>query len=229
MKLIGALGLDEHFSFASQEIWPKETFYLKNVHFCHTLKLMTPKQESKLKKLGPFSRSQAEEIGLSHQSLSRLVKEEKILRMGRGIYLHPKAQVNREIDFQVACAKFGPDSAIGGLSALFYYNLAEQVPGETWVLVAPEKKSREKGYRLIRTKTRLDYGVIEGNGYRIVSIERAIVEGFKLSTKIGERIALKAAREAIKQKLTTLTKIGKMAKDLGLDSYLTKYFEAIVS
>jgi predicted transcriptional regulator of viral defense system len=190
---------------------------------------MTPKQESRLKKLGPFTLSQAIEIGVTHQSLSRLVKESKILRMGRGIYLHPKAKINKEIEFQIACTKFGPDSAIGGLSALFYYNLAEQVPGETWVLVAPKKKSTEKGYRLIRTKTRLDYGIIEGNGYRIVSIERAIVEGFKLSTKIGERIALKAAREAIKQKLTTLNKIGKMAKELDLDSHLTKYFEAIVS
>lgn len=224
-----ALGINELSSITIQEVRTKETFYLKNVHFCHKLKTMTPKQESKLKKIGLFSRSQAKEIGLSHQNLSRLVKEEKILRMGRGVYLHPKAQIDREIDFQVAYAKFGPDSVIGGLSALFYYNLAEQVPGETWVLVAPKKKSRQKGYRLIRTKTRLDLGTVEGNGYRIVSIERAIVEGFKLSTKIGERIALKAAREALKQKLTTLTKIGKMAKDLGLDSYLTKYFEAIVS
>jgi predicted transcriptional regulator of viral defense system len=64
--------------------------------------------------------------------------------MGRGTNIDRKAQVNREIDFQVAYAKFGPDSAIGGLSALFYYNLAEQVPGETWVLIAPEKKSRER-------------------------------------------------------------------------------------
>lgn len=189
---------------------------------------MNHQQESKLKKLGPFTLSQAEDLGLSHQNLSRLVKEEKILRMGRGIYLHPNAKMDREIDFQVACAKFGPDSAVGGLSALFYYNLVEQVPGQTWVLVAPEKRSCEKGYRLIRTKTRLDHGIIEGNGYRIVSIERAIVEGFKFATKIGERTALKAARDAIRQKLTTLNRIGKMAKALGLDSYFTKYFEAII-
>ena len=42
---------------------------------------MTPQQESKLKKLGPFNLSQAEKIGLSHQNLSRLVKDERILRM----------------------------------------------------------------------------------------------------------------------------------------------------
>ncbi len=190
---------------------------------------MTPQQEAKLKKLGPFSLAQAEEIGISHQEISRLVKEEKILRMERGIYLHPKANISREIDFKVACTKFGSQSAVGGLSALFYYNLAEQVPNQTWVLVPPEKRVSSKNYRLIRTKTPLDRGIVEGDGFRIVSIERAIVEGFKLATKIGERTAIKSARTAIQQKLTTLNKIGKMAKDLGLESSLTKYFEAIVA
>lgn len=189
---------------------------------------MNPKQETLLKKLGPFSLSQAEEIGISQQELSRLVKEEKIERMERGIYLHPKAKVSREIDFQIACTKFGPKSVVGGLTALFYYNLANQVPQQTWVLVPPEQRSHAKGYRLIRTKTPLDVGVIHGEGFRIVSIERAVAEGFKLASKIGERTAIKAARIAIQQKQTTLKKIGVMAKELSLDAYLTKYFEAII-
>lgn len=190
---------------------------------------MNKQQESKLKKMGLFTLSQAKEVGISHQDLSRLVMEDKVLRMGRGLYRHPKASVNREIDFQVACTKFGPDAVVGGLSALFYYNLAGQVPQQTWVLVKPEKKSSERGYRLIRTKTPLSVGIVEADGYRIVSVERAIVEGLKLAAKIGERTAIKAAREAIRQRQTTLRKIGDMAKILGLDSYLTKYFEAIVA
>jgi hypothetical protein len=61
-----------------------------------------------------------------------------------------------------------------------------------------------------------------------VSLERAIVESFKLATKIGERIAIKAAKTAIQQKRTNLKKIGTTAREIGLDSYITKYFEAIV-
>ena len=49
---------------------------------------MTREQEITLKSLGPFSLAQAEEVGISHQELSRLVKEEKIRRLERGIYLH---------------------------------------------------------------------------------------------------------------------------------------------
>lgn len=189
---------------------------------------MTPKQEAQLKKLGPFTLAQAREIGISHQKLSLLVKEEKIHRMQRGIYLHPKANIPREIDFQIAFKKFGPNSAVGGLTALFHYNLAEQVPKQTWVLVPPEKRVSSKKFRIIRTKTPLNIGIIEGNGYRIVSIERAIAEAFKLASKMGERTAIHACRVAIQQRQTTLKKIGMMAKELGLTSYFNKYSEAII-
>jgi len=190
---------------------------------------MNTKQKSQLIKLGLFTPSQAKKVGLSYQALSRLVSENKILRMGRGIYLHPECKVEREVDFQVACSKFGSKSVIGGLSALFYYNLAEQVPQQIWVLVPPDKRTSEKSYRLLRTKTNLDKGVITKKDYRIVCIERAITEGLKLATKIGERVAIKAARDAIQQKKTTLKKIGKMAKELEQDSIFNKYFEAIIA
>ena len=189
---------------------------------------MTPKQEAQLKKLGPFTLAQAREIGISHQELSILVKEEKIHRMQWGIYLHPKASIPREIDFQIAYKKFGPNSAVGGLTALFHYNLAEQVSKQTWVLVPPEKRVSSKRFRVIRTKTPLNIGIIEGDGYRIVSIERAIVEAFKLASKMGERTAIHACRVAIQQRQTTLKKIGMMAKELGLTSYFNKYSEAII-
>lgn len=189
---------------------------------------MTKIQETKLKKLGIFTLAQANELGISQQSLSKLVKQEKIKRVDRGIFLHPEASLGREYYFQIACAKLGPDAVVGGLSALFYYNLAEQVPQQTWVLVPPHKITSDRSYRLIRTQVPLDKGIVIGSGYKIVSIERAIVEGFKLASKIGERTAIHACRVAIQQRLTTIKKIGMMAKELGLDSYLTKHFEAII-
>lgn len=189
---------------------------------------MNRQQESKLKRFGIFTLAQAEEVGLSQQSLSRLVEAQKIKRVARGIYLHPEADLHGDVGFQIACAKFGPDAAIGGLSALFHYNLAEQVPGHIWVMVPPERRSREHGYKLIRTKVKLDQSIVNESGYRIVSLERAILEGLKFITKIGERTAIKAAREALGKRLTTEFKLGKSAKELGLESVLAKYLEVIV-
>jgi predicted transcriptional regulator of viral defense system len=190
---------------------------------------MTASQSKALKSLGLFTTAQAEEIGISRPALSRMVERGELLRAGRGVYRHPKAPVTREIDFQIACAKFGPDAAVGGLSALFYYNLAEQVPQETWVIVPPKTRTKERGYRLLRTKVPLDVGVIAKNGYKVVTVERALVEGLRFASKIGERTAIGAVRKAFAQKLTNQAKLGRAAKELGLLSVVQRFLEAIVA
>ena len=120
--------------------------YVEKCEFRPHTRIMNKQQETKLKKMGIFTRSQAEAMGLSHQSLSRLVEEEKIIRVGRGMYLHSEGNLCRDIDYQVACTKFGPKSVIGGITALFHYNLIEQVPGQVWVLVPPSQLFREHVY-----------------------------------------------------------------------------------
>ena len=182
----------------------------------------------KVKKLGVFTLAQGKSVGISQQDMSRLVAKRDLVRLGRGIYIHPKAALDSDVGFQIAYSKFGPDSAIGGLSALYHYNLAEQVPGEIWVIVSPEKKTRETGYKLIRTKTRLDKQIIDEKGYRIVTVERAVLEALKFITKIGERTAIKAAREALATRKTTEAKLAKAAKELALGAVLAKHLEVII-
>lgn len=189
---------------------------------------MDKPQVPKLKKLGVFTLDQGKSLGISQQDISRLVAAKELVRLGRGIYLHPKALLENDVGFQIAFAKFGSDSAIGGLSALYHYNLAEQVPGEIWVVVPPQKRTREPGYKLLRTKTRLDKQIVNEKRYQIVSVERAVLEALKFITKIGERTALKAAREALVTRRTTEAKLAKAAKELELESILAKHLEVIV-
>ena len=188
---------------------------------------MDRRQESAIKKSGIFTLARGKEIGLSQQDISRLVAAKDLKRVSRGIYVHPDAKLDQDAGFQIAFARLGPDAAIGGLSALLHYNLAEQVPGEVWVLVPPRKKTRVRGYKLIRTKTRLDKEIVDEKGYRIATIERAVLEGLKYITKIGERTAFKAARKSLVNRQTTEMKLAKAAKELGLESVLAKYLEVI--
>jgi predicted transcriptional regulator of viral defense system len=207
----------------------KSHIYVEKCEIWHQTAIMDKKQETRLRKLGVFTRSQAEAMGLRHQSLSRLVEEGKIIRVGRGMYLHSDGNLGRDIDYQVACMKFGPQSVIGGLTALFHYNLIEQVPGQVWVLVPPTQTTHTRLYRLIRTKVKLDRWTISENGYRIVTVERAVLEGLKMANKIGERTAVQAARAALGTRQTTEGKLGMAAKELGFDSVLTRYFEVITT
>ncbi|MGE3384766.1 MAG: type IV toxin-antitoxin system AbiEi family antitoxin domain-containing protein [Pyrinomonadaceae bacterium] len=192
------------------------------------LLMMDKRQQPQIKKLGVFTLAQGKSVGISQQDISRLVAAKHLVRLGRGIYLHPKAALDKDVGFQIAYSKFGPDSAIGGLSALYHYNLAEQVPGEVWVIVPPEKRTRETGYKLIRTKTRLDKQIVDEKGYRIVTVERAVLDALKFITKIGERTAIKAAREALATRKTTKAKLAKAAKELELESVLAKHLEIIL-
>ena len=208
-------------------LWWKMTFQFEKCHYSPYHSQMDIKLEAKLKKLGIFSILQAVGLGLTQQGLSRLVAAQKLTRVGRGLYIHPDADLKGDIGFQVACAKFGPKSAIAGLSALFHYNLVEQVPGHIWIVVPPEKRSSEAGYKLIRTKISMEKCIVSTNGFRIVSLERAVLEGLKLSTKIGERNAIKAARDALAHRRTTILKLGKCAQELGLEKVLQKYIEVI--
>ncbi|HCA56581.1 MAG TPA: hypothetical protein DEP46_01220 [Blastocatellia bacterium] len=189
--------------------------------------MMEKRQQQHIRKIGVFTLAQGKAAGISQQDISRLVAKRELVRLGRGIYLHPKPSLGKDVGFQIAYSKFGPGSAIGGLSALYHYNLAEQVPGELWVIVSPEKKTRETGYKLIRTKTRLDNQIKDEKGYRIVTVERAVLEGLKFITKIGERTAIKAAREALAQKTITEVSLARCANELRLETILAKHLQVI--
>ena len=145
--------------------------------------------------------------------------------------MHPESSIDpEELDFAIACARFGTKMAIGGLSALFYYRLIEQVPQQIWIIVpsATKDQSSDHQFRCLRTKTGLKYGVSNKKYFKITNIERTLIESLKFSSKIGLSIVIKAIRSAIKEGATTEVKIGRMATRLKMEKNLKKYWEVIV-
>jgi predicted transcriptional regulator of viral defense system len=195
------------------------------------VKVETRKALAQLKRIGVFRADDAKRAGLPRSTLHTLVASGAIERVGRGLYVHPKSSLNStKLDFATACAKFGPQSIIGGLTALFHYNLIEQVPTTIWLLVPYEQKTKEtRLYRCLRTKLPPNIGVVDHGHYRIASVERAILESFRYATKIGLRTAVHAAKTAMKDKRTTEVKILRMARELGLERYLRRYWEAVIA
>jgi predicted transcriptional regulator of viral defense system len=181
-----------------------------------------------LHKLGRFSFKQARETGLSQREVALLVRAGVIEKIGRGIYevvargLDPATR-----DFSVACISLGKHSVIGGLTALFHYGLAEEVPARLWVLVPPTTYRTNNQYRLVRTKMDLKVGVEQHADYRITSLERTIVDTFIFASKLGERLAYRAALRAIREKRTTPEKLFKMARMLGVSDRLAAHGQAL--
>ncbi|NUM34028.1 MAG: type IV toxin-antitoxin system AbiEi family antitoxin domain-containing protein [Candidatus Brocadiae bacterium] len=182
---------------------------------------------------GIFGVSQAKDLGVSKSTLSRLAAKNKILRLGHGMYLHPNSEISQvspeEQDYAEACAKFGHNSFIGGLTALFYFGLIEQVPERIWVIVPQTKQTSDTRYRLLRVKKISSIGIEEHNFFRISNIERTLVESLAYSSKMGIRTVIFAIRRAIIGEKTTLEKLMDMAKKLGLENILKKYWETLIA
>ena len=182
-----------------------------------------------LKSLGVFRVTDAKRLGISQPTLSRLLADKQITRLGSGLYMHPDSAVKaEEHDYIVACEKFGPFSTIGGMTALFHYGLIEQIPHRIWVMVPYNVRAEATLYRCIHTKTDLRIGIEVHDNYRITNLERTLVEALRYASKIGLRIALRATRTALFEKRTTLSKILAQAKALGLEKFVEKHWEAIV-
>ena len=184
----------------------------------------------KIKNMGLISSKEIQKrLKISQPSLSRLVKAGQIVKLSYGIYAHPSFEIPpADLDFAIACAKFDNNSAVGGLSALFHYGLIDQAPSQIWVIVPLDKANNNRLYRIIRTNITFKHGIDFLKFYRITNIERTIIEALKHSEKIGPRVAIGAARSALKKGLTTEKKLGEMAHKLKLRSVLEKYWEAII-
>ena len=186
----------------------------------------------KLQSLGLFKPNEVQkEIGISQSTLSRWVSKGFIKHVSRGLYIHPQSSVLSEhLDFAIACSHFGLKSAIGGLSALFYYGLIEQAPEQVWLIVPSSRKdeSAQRKYKCLRTHTSLRIGIDKKKHFKITNIERTLLEAMKFATKIGQRTAISSTRKAFEEKLTTEKKLVQMSSRLKMKNVLEKYWESIV-
>ncbi|MDZ4676360.1 MAG: hypothetical protein SGI74_02530 [Oligoflexia bacterium] len=179
---------------------------------------------------GVLKISDFKKAGISTSSLYRLVKTGEVEKLDTGYYIHKNSELlGVEREFALACAKFGRQSVIGGLTALFYYSLIEQIPSQVWVLVPSSNKKKHSRYHCVHTKVSSKVGVVVKGAYRIVTIERALVEALRLSSKIGLDTAYAAIGTALIERTTTIEKVHAEAKSLKLEKYFNQHWEAIVA
>lgn len=179
--------------------------------------------------LGVFRTAGAIEVGISQPRLSRMVASGFVEKLESGIFIHRDAEWPENLEFVVACLRVGSQSTIGGLSALFYYGLTDQAPDQTWLMVPTAGRGKYPNYRIIYTNHDPTVEVEDHGSWRVVTIERAIIEAFKYQTKLGFQTALTAARTAILEGKTTEEKLHKAAKKMRLWPTLSKNWEAIVT
>lgn len=176
----------------------------------------------------PFSIAQAEEYGISRYQLYRLVKKGVLEKLERGIFRVPAIDIDEEDSFRAATLTVGPTSAICLLSALSYYNLTDEIPHQTWVMVEQNKRTAQKSLKLIRTAhPKWNIDVEQHAGYQITSLERTLIECLIGYRFLGKMLGIESLKKALLQKKTTLNKIISTASKLGSINKIQKTLEVL--
>jgi predicted transcriptional regulator of viral defense system len=182
-----------------------------------------------LQKIGnaPITSKELERIGLSRSKIRLLTQEGTLLRIGRGVYQLPSVELDNESLYRAATKRIKGPSAVCLLSALSHYNLTDEIPKQTWLLVNIDSRSIHKDIRLYRSNNpHWKIGIVKADGYKITSLERTIVDALILKKKFGN-LGIEALKRALKEKLTTASKIMDMAAKLNSDDLVLPYLQAL--
>lgn len=179
-----------------------------------------------------FTLQDANMAGVSKYYLSKMIENERINELRRGVY--QRNDTNRdqeniqETAFKVATAKLKEKSAICLWSALSYYNITEQVPSTIWAIVPyPYDSKYVKPLRL--KDPRWDVGIINHEGFSITSIERTLIECFLNPKYVAVSESFASLKEALKDKKTSMKKLLAISEQLGVKEKIYPFIEIAMS
>ncbi|MBI4968199.1 MAG: type IV toxin-antitoxin system AbiEi family antitoxin domain-containing protein [Rhodospirillales bacterium] len=172
--------------------------------------------------------------GIPEVVVARLAKAGRIVRLARGLYQMPDADLHAGHTL-AEVAKIVPKGVVCLISALAYHELTLQMPPFVWVAIEGHTRQPCHSYppmRFVRFSERaLSEGVeqhlIEGVHVRITSPARTIVDCFRFRNKIGVDIAVSAMREALRKRRCTSDEIARHARSLRIANVVRPYLEAM--
>ncbi len=184
---------------------------------------------------GVVSSGEVRSLGIHHEYLRRLCSGGGLVRVGRGLYSLPNAEVTAHHGLAQA-AKAVPKGVICLLSALRFHEIGTQSPHEVWLAIdrrAAGPRAKYPKMRIVRFSGKaltegIDEHTIEGVRVKIYNPAKTVADCFKYRNKIGLDVALEALREAIRLRKCTVDELWNYAKVCRVAEVMRPYMEAIV-
>ncbi|HUX13182.1 MAG TPA: type IV toxin-antitoxin system AbiEi family antitoxin domain-containing protein [Spirochaetia bacterium] len=173
--------------------------------------------------------------GIHHEYLKQLRSKGRLVRVGRGLYMLPDAEMTAFHSLALA-GKAVLRGVICLLSALRFHEIGTQSPHEVWVAIDRRAAGPQVGnprMRIVRFSGRaLTEGIethrIEGVPVRIYSAAKTVADCFKYRNKIGLDVALEALREVIRERRCTTDELWSYAKICRVTKIMRPYMEAML-
>jgi predicted transcriptional regulator of viral defense system len=174
------------------------------------------------------------ERGLPTVALTRLVRQGRLQRVGRGLYALPDRPVS-EHNALAEVARKHPQAIVCLLSALRFHDLTTQSPFEVWLAIPNKARAPKIDYpplRIVRfSGAALTDGVeeyaIDGVPVRVTSIARTVADCFKFRNKIGLDVALEALQEAWRAKRVSMDELWRYATLCRVTNVMRPYMESL--
>lgn len=181
-----------------------------------------------------FRTSDIQEATDPRSTLRRMTAAGEIVRIGRGLYALPDAEISGNHSFVEAITRY-PGGVICLTSALFFHGVGTQMPYETWMM-RPDRKvtpNREFAIRFVYcTGGAFSHGIekhlIEGMEVSIYSPAKTVADCFKYRNKIGLAVAMEALREGWRMKRFTMDELWKAVRVCRVQSIMQPYVEMLV-
>ena len=173
--------------------------------------------------------------GLPKDYLWRLHKQEKLEKVGRGMYVIPGAVMN-EHQTVVQAALRVPHGVVCLLSALRFHDLTTQSPFEIWMAIDVKARAPKEDIiplRIVRfSGEALTAGVethsIEGVDVKVYKPAKTVADCFKYRNKIGLDVAIEALRDCWRKKAATSDELWHYAKVCRVARVMRPYLESVV-
>lgn len=172
-------------------------------------------------------------LRLHPQEISRLVEKGELIRVGRGRYVLPQAELSENLGLALVSAAV-PRSTICLVSALRFHDIGAQAPHQVWIAVEQGAARPRLDYPPIRVTivsgAAFSFGVerhqIDGVSVRVYSPAKTVADCFKFRNKIGLDVAIEALREALRAKRFTRDELWVAAKICRVTKVMRPYIEA---
>lgn len=174
------------------------------------------------------------ERGLPTIALTRLVRQGRLQRVGRGLYALPDRPVS-EHNALAEVARKHPQAIVCLLSALRFHDLTTQSPFEVWLAIPNKARAPKMDYpplRIVRFSgaalTRgVEDHVIDGVPVRVTSVARTVADCFKFRNKIGLDVALESLQEAWRAKRASMDELWRYATLCRVANVMRPYMESL--
>ena len=168
--------------------------------------------------------------------LSRLVKQGKLLQVGKGLYSLPDTLLD-ENQSLLEVQHLVPKGVFCLLTALQFHNLTTQNPFQVWLAVdrnAAVPRIRSIQNRIFRVSGKMfSAGIeehqVEGGTIRVYSPAKTVADCFKYRSKVGLDVAMEALKDAWRKRLIRMDELFRFAKLNRVTNVLLPYAQMLVS